>query len=58
MHVVADFLILQHELGSVPRISCYGAVYSCSSGVVVALYSIDHETIQKLIYGSDWLSFH
>lgn len=45
VHVVANFLILQHELGPVPCISCYRAVHCCPAWIVVATYSIDHQPV-------------
>lgn len=55
VHVVADFLILEHELGPVPCISCYGAVHSCPAWIVVSIYSVDHQAVQEFIHGPDRL---
>ena len=45
VHVMADLLVLKHELCSVPSITCYGTVDCGASGVLVSVDGVDHQTV-------------
>ena len=55
MHVVAEFLVLQHILSTVPGVSGDGAVDGGAGGVFVAADCVDHEAVQELVGGASGL---
>ncbi|EHK97946.1 hypothetical protein M7I_6287 [Glarea lozoyensis 74030] len=53
---MTDLLILKHDLGPVPRVSCDCAIKESANWILVAVHSINHQAVQKLVCCPDRLS--
>jgi len=56
MHVMANLLILEHELSTIPSVASNGTVDRNSGRIFVSFNSIDHQPIKELVCGPDCLS--
>lgn len=53
VHVVADFLVLEHELCTIPGVAGDGGVNGCTGWILVSIDGIDHEPVQQLVEATD-----
>lgn len=49
MHIMAQFLILKHDLGSIPSVTSNRPIYRSASRVLVTGNTINHKSIDDLI---------
>lgn len=45
MHVMTDFLVLKHDLGTIPSVASKGAVNGRAGRIFIALDCIYHDTV-------------